>query len=310
MTRIVLAYPDAVWGREPHRSTPDPLRLDDAIAWLVEHHDADVAALMLDFGQGRELEALRDRALGAGAVRAHVVDIANEFAARFMLPALKAGALYLDGRPSAPGLIRMAFAQKLVEVAAIEQTSAVAHTFPDADRSVATAVATLNAKIRVIRLPPAVSGSAGAALDTIPESNSIRRPEPAFVDLTFAAGLPTAINGVAMPLLDLIGSLDMLSGAPAGRAGRATPAGLVLHDAHRGLQQAITADQPDRETLARRYVELIAAGAWFSSERRALEAAVDKLEKSVNGTVRLRLSNDECEIVEIKPAVKKKAVSR
>ena len=164
MTRIVLAYPDSVWGREPHGFTPDPVRIDEAIAWLVDHHDAEVVALMLDFGQGRELEALRDRALTAGAVRAHVLDVADQFAARFVLPTLKAGALYLDGRPNAPGLARMTFAQKLVETAAIEQTTMVAHAYGDADHSVATAVHALDATLTVIAVPQAILGSSGASV--------------------------------------------------------------------------------------------------------------------------------------------------
>lgn len=295
MTRIVLAYPNAL------PSGSDPID-DDAIRWLAEQYGAEVVALILDFGQGRELEALRDRALAAGAVRAHVLDVADEFAARFVLPALKAGALYLDGRPSAPGLARMAFAQKLVEIAAIEQTSAVAHAYPPADRSLATAVKALDASVTVIGLPRSVVGSAGAPFEAGSESSPGRRSEPAFVDLTFVRGGPTAINGVPMPLIDLIDSLDMLSGARAGRLGhQGTPAAMLLHDAHRGLQESVASDPSDRQALARRYAELIAAGAWFSSERLALNAAVERLEESVTGTVRLQLLNDECRIVEITP---------
>jgi argininosuccinate synthase len=310
MTRIVLAYPDAVWGREPHRFLPDPVRVDEAIAWLVERHDAEPIALLLDFGQGRELEALRDRALAAGAARAHVLDVADPFVARFVLPTLKAGALHLDGRPSAPGLARMAFAQKLVEIAAIEQTSVVAHAYGDADHSIATAVHELAAGTTVLAVPQALLASTGDAVDTAPGPALPRPSEPAFVDLSFGRGVPTAINGIAMPLLDLIGSLDMLTRAPGDRARHRGTAGVVLHDAHRGLQEAVGGGAVDRQALARRYVELIDAGAWFSSERRALEAQVDKLEKSVNGTVRLELGTDACRIVEIKPGRAGKALTK
>ena len=56
--------------------------------------------MTLDLGQGRELEAVRDRALAAGAVRAHVLDVREEFARDFVLPALKADAA-VDDRLSA-----------------------------------------------------------------------------------------------------------------------------------------------------------------------------------------------------------------
>jgi argininosuccinate synthase len=309
MTRIVLAYPDTAWGQDPHRLAPDPLGFDEAIAWLGEqHHGADVVALMLDFGQGRELEALRDRALAAGAVRAHVIDVADQFTARFLLPALRAGALYLEGRPSTPALARMNIAQKLVEVAAIEQTSLVAHGYSAADRSVTTAVKTLDPSLSVITVPASVLGAAGAGLSATANAAGDRREEPAFVDLTFVRGAPTAINGVPMPMLDLIGSLDMLSGSQGGRFNRrGTTAAMVMHVAHRALQESVTADGPAEagrqvsSEVGQRYAQLLAAGAWFSSEREALDAAVDQSEQSVNGTVRLQLVNDECRIVEITP---------
>jgi argininosuccinate synthase len=312
MTRIVLAYPDTAWGQDPHRLAPDPLGFDEAIAWLGEQHGAEVVALMLDFGQGRELEALRDRALAAGAVRAHVIDVADAFAARFLLPALRAGALYLDGRPSTPALARMTIAQRLVEVAAIEQTSVVAHGYSAVDRSVTTAVKTLDPSVAVITVPPAVLGSSNAELSGagLSAAGAERRTEPAFVDLTFSRGVPTAINGVPMPMIDLIGSLDMLSGAHGARFNRrGTTAAMVMHDAHRGLQESVAAADADQPARGRRYAELLAAGAWFSSERAALDAAVDRSEQSVNGTVRLQLVNDECRIVEITPLDTKNALN-
>jgi argininosuccinate synthase len=304
MTRIVLAYPDTVWGREPHRFVPDPVHIDDAIAWLVEHHDAEVVALLLDFGQGRELEALRDRALAAGAVRAHVLDVADQFAARYVLPTLKAGALCLSGRPGAPGIARMACAEKLVEIAGIEHTNVVAHAYGATDHSLATAVHALDSTLTVIAVPQSVLGPSAARFQPVSGAGAGRSSEPATVDLTFARGVPTAINGVAMPLLDLMASLDMLRGASARRIDHRGTAAVVLHDAHRGLQESVAADQQERHTLAGRYADLIATGAWFSSERQALASAVDRLEKPVSGIVRLQLLNEDCRIVEIRPRTK------
>jgi argininosuccinate synthase len=162
-----------------------------------------------------------------------------------------------------------------------------------------------------------VLGSSGAGLSgaglsaATADTGAERRAEPAFVDLTFVRGAPTAINGVPMPMIDLIGSLDMLSGAHGGRFNRrGTTAAMVMHDAHRGLQESVAvpaADGPAEagrhvlSEIGQRYSQLIAAGAWFSSERAALDAAVDRSEQSVNGTVRLQLVDDECRIVEIAP---------
>jgi argininosuccinate synthase len=324
MTRIVFAYPDTVWGQDAHRPAPDLLRLDDAIAWLSDHHGAEVVTLMLDFGQGRELEALRDRALAAGAVRAHVLDVVDQFTGQFLIPTLRAGALYLDGRSSTPVLARMAIAQKLVEIAAIEQTGAVAHGYSSEDRSLGTAVKALDASLSVIPIPASVTRSqAPPFADAV--RNADRPAEPAFVDLTFARGVPTAINSVAMPTIDLINSLDMLSGA--GRvSGPGTMAAMLLHDAHRALEAAVSRPSTLRQAqgrpeqsrgttgsgraggteieqpaLGRRYAELVGIGAWFSSERQALDTSVDRVQQTVNGTVRLQLVNNESRIVEVRP---------
>ena len=45
-----------------------------AVKWLTESCGADVAALVVDVGQQDDLEEMRARAIGCGAVRAHVLD--------------------------------------------------------------------------------------------------------------------------------------------------------------------------------------------------------------------------------------------
>src|SRR3954449_7432490 len=114
MERIVLAYSGG---------------LDTAVAipWLKEHYDAEVVTVTLDLGQERELEGIRDRALAIGAIRAHVLDVREPFVHDFVVPALKADALFDDRSPMAAALARPLIAEKLVEIAAIEHADTVAH---------------------------------------------------------------------------------------------------------------------------------------------------------------------------------------
>ena len=114
MERIVLAYSGG-------------LDTSVAIPWMAERYDAEIIAVTMDLGQGRELEEVRDRALATGAVRAHVLDLREEFARDYALRALKAGALHEDRDPMAAALGRPLIAQKLVEIAVLEQATAVAH---------------------------------------------------------------------------------------------------------------------------------------------------------------------------------------
>jgi argininosuccinate synthase len=116
--RIVLAYSGG-------------LDTSVAIPWLKENHGAEIIAVTLDVGQGRELEEVRDRAVAAGATRAHVLDVREEFARDYVVPALKADALYVDRYPLATALSRPLIARKLVDIARIEDASAVAHGCTD-----------------------------------------------------------------------------------------------------------------------------------------------------------------------------------
>src|SRR4026207_2050539 len=114
MERIVLAYSGG-------------LDTSIAIAWLAEKYAAEVIAVTLDLGQGRELSDVRERALAVGAVRAHVLDVRDEFAREYILPALQAGALYEDRYPLSTALGRPLIARNVVGVARMEGTTVVAH---------------------------------------------------------------------------------------------------------------------------------------------------------------------------------------
>ena len=289
--RIVLAYSSG-------------LAATDAIPWLARTHDAEVVTLTLDLGQGRALEALRDRALAAGAVRAHVLEVGDTFANQFVLPALKAGALYFEGRSMLSGLERALLAEKLVEIARIEQTATIAHGCAPGDGRLAAAAQTLRPGITVLALPADIAGISGC--EVLPPAAAAGEPpsEPAFVDLTFANGGPTAINGIPMALRDLIDSINMLAGPHGvGRRHRfETPSSIVLYAAHQSLAAGSAADAAQWASIARGYAELIDRGDWFADARAALNAAVASRQSAIAGMVRLKFFNGACEIVEKKLA--------
>jgi argininosuccinate synthase len=114
MERIVLAYSGG-------------LDTSVAIPWLAEKYGAEVVAVTMDLGQGKELDDVRERALAIGAVRAHVIDLREEFARDFILPALQAGAIYEGRYPLATALGRPLISKHLVEIARIEGAGAIAH---------------------------------------------------------------------------------------------------------------------------------------------------------------------------------------
>ena len=129
---------------------------------------------------------------------------------------------------------------------------------------------------------------------------------PELVEIGFERGDAVSINGVAMTpaailtkLNELggkhgIGRLDLVENRFVGMKSRGiyeTPGGTILLEAHRGIEQ-ITLDSGAghlKDSLMPRYAELIYNGFWFSPEREMLQAAIDKSQEHVTGTVRLKL---------------------
>lgn len=99
-----------------------------AIPYLAEQLDAEVIAVAIDVGQGGEdLEAIRERALGCGAVAAEVVDAREEFAADYCFGAVAANALYMDRYPLVSALSRPLIVKHLVAAAEKHGATIVSH---------------------------------------------------------------------------------------------------------------------------------------------------------------------------------------
>jgi len=113
--RVVLAYSGG-------------LDTSVGIGWLHDATGKDVVALAVDVGQGGEdMEDIRQRALACGAVDAVVVDAKDEFAADYLMPALKANALYQKRYPLVSALSRPVIAKHLARVARELGADSVAH---------------------------------------------------------------------------------------------------------------------------------------------------------------------------------------
>ncbi|MDY6794182.1 MAG: argininosuccinate synthase [Actinomycetota bacterium] len=98
-----------------------------AIKWLQERYDMDVVALAADLGQPGDLKAIKRKALGTGACDAVTMDLKEVFTEEYVLPALKANALYEGKYPLATSLARPLIATAMVEEAARRGASVVAH---------------------------------------------------------------------------------------------------------------------------------------------------------------------------------------
>ena len=97
------------------------------IPWLKENYAYDVIAMVGDVGQGDDLEAVVEKAYQTGASKVVVEDLREEFLTGYVLPALKAGAVYEHKYLLGTSLARPVIAKHQVDVALREGATAVAH---------------------------------------------------------------------------------------------------------------------------------------------------------------------------------------
>src|SRR5208283_2972743 len=98
-----------------------------AIPWLKEHYGMDVITLTADVGNERDFTLIKNKALKAGAKKAIVLDLKQEFVNEYIYPALKAGAVYEGVYPLATALARPLIAKHLARIAREEGATAIAH---------------------------------------------------------------------------------------------------------------------------------------------------------------------------------------
>lgn len=268
-TRVVLAFD----GRPSSTA---------AIPWLAAR-GFEVVTLTVDVGQGGELLGLRERALASGAVRAHVLDAREEFARQCVLPLIQRGDVSLDLARAGAVEARRLLAGRLLDVVNMENAGAVAHG--GGDRSaIDAALAEAARPITVLHVPDEQEHASASTLigryeeiaagpaETyrLTRSHADRPAEAAFVSVDVAGGVPVRANGIEMSLVELIDSLETIAGA---------------HGV--GRREGITAQ-------GRRYVSEAPAGA-------VLQAAFAALRSHAAGSVRLRLLDGDCSVIDITP---------
>src|SRR5437764_6055372 len=224
------------------------------LKWIQDRYDAEVVALTINLGQpGEDYELVKAKALQIGAVEAHVIDARDQFAHDYVLPAIKANAIYGLGYPLFTALGRPLIAQLAVQYARRTGCDTVAHGCTgkgnDQVRIEAT-IATLAPELRVIapvrtwrmgRDEEAAyapqhgirvkGGTEGAPysiddnlwgrssegrwiedLEQAPEDDVfqlVTRPEdapdePEVVTVEFERGVPIALNGERLGIVELI----------------------------------------------------------------------------------------------------------
>ena len=358
MKKVVLAYSGG-------------LDTSCIVRWLKERGYeviCFVADLGQGLGQGESFEAIEARALAAGATKVYIRDLQEEFIKDFIVPALKANAVYEGKYLLATALGRPLIAKYLVQIAHKEKAAAVAHgcTGKGNDQvRLEVAVGILDPRLEIIapvrewefksrdeeidyalkhNIPIDVTKKKPYSIDRniwgisieagILENLEQEPPEdaymitkspthtssyPRYIEVSFAKGVPTKIDGKALKLKDLItclnevggqfgvGRSDMVENRLVGIKSREiyeAPAGTILYTAHKELEALVLDRELShfKEMISLKYAELVYYGLWFSALKEALDGFVEKTQKFVSGTIRLRLSKGNCVVVGRKSA--------
>ena len=294
------------------------------IADLAARPGATVVAVAIDVGQQAPLEALRDVALAAGALRCHAFDRREHLAAAFLWPALRIGAVGVNGEPVLTALSAPCIAEVIVEVARLEQATALVATAA-AGRERQRLLAALRDLAPGLGVITA-GGAAGGDERTIwarvwPQAAGAQRPRddagaapsgPAEIAIGIERGVPVALNGVAMTPLEICDSLATLgrvhavgpalvdggAEAPGQRWLVEAPAALVLQRACATLAE----ETLDASTLAfaaeaaEAYARLGRDGRWFTRLRGGLDAFAAHLFDAVAGEVRMTMRQGRIEV--------------
>ncbi|HEY7950103.1 MAG TPA: argininosuccinate synthase [Solirubrobacterales bacterium] len=334
------------------------------LKWIQDSYDAEVVCLTVNLGQpGEDYALIEDKAKRLGALECHVVDAREEFAADFVVPAIKANALYGGGYPLFTALGRPLIAKLAVEYARRTGCDTIAHGCTgkgnDQVRIEAT-VATLAPELKTIApvrswqmgreeeiayarehgIP--VKGGTEVApysiddnlwgrssegrwiedLGHAPEDDVfqlVTRPEEApdeaeTVEVEFEAGVPVALNGERLGLVDLLervaeigcrhgaGIVDHIEDRIVGLKVRdiyEVPAAAILLPAHQELEKLVgTIHQNQfKPSLDQKWAYLVYAGLWWEPLRTDLDAYMDAVNAQVTGTIGLKLFKGSVRVV-------------
>jgi argininosuccinate synthase len=334
------------------------------LKWIQDEYGAEVVCLTVNLGQpGEDYEVVKGKALQLGAIDCHVVDAREQFAHEFLVPAIKANALYGGGYPLFTALGRPLIAQLAVEYARRSGCDTIAHgcTGKGNDQvRIETTIATLAPELKVIApvrswqmgreeeiayarehgipvkggtevAPYSIDdnlwgrSSEGRWIEDLahaPEDDVfqlVTRPEEApdeaeVVTVSFEAGVPVALNGERLALVELlervaeigcrhgVGIVDHIEDRIVGLKVRdiyEVPAAAIVLTAHQELEQLVgTIHQNQfKPALDQKWGYLVYAGLWWEPLRSDLDAYMDAVNAQVTGTIGLKLYKGSARVV-------------
>lgn len=331
-----------------------------AIAWLKK--DFDVIAVCMDVGEGKDLQFIHEKALKIGAIESYVIDVKEEFAEAFVLPALQAHAFYEQKYPLVSALSQPLISKKLVDIAHECGATYIAHgcTGKGNDQvRFEIAIAALDPTIEVIApvrdwhwsreeeiafakengvpIPADLDNPYSVDQNLWGRANECgvlenpwnQAPEeaydmtvspeeapdrPEYIDITFEAGVPIALNGKVLSLANLIIELNQIAGAHGiGRIDHVEnrlvgiksreiyecPGAITLLAAHKEIEDLTFVREVShfKPILENELSNLIYNGLWYNPATQAILSYLKETQKVVNGIAKVKLYKGHVQVV-------------
>jgi argininosuccinate synthase len=326
------------------------------LKWIQEQYNAELVCVTINLGQpGEDFDVVRGKALDLGAIDCRVVDAREEFARDYVLPAIKANALYGGGYPLFTALARPLIAKIAVDVARETGCDTIAHgcTGKGNDQvRIEGTVAALGPELKIIapvrdwkmgraeeiqyardhgipikggtEVPPYSiddniwgRSSEGRVIEDLNEPphrdvfQLITPPEeapdePEEVELEFEAGVPVALNGERLGLVELIeqvaeigcrngvGFVDHIEDRIVGLKVRdlyEVPAAAIIMPAHRELEKLVSTRHQNlfKPQLENQWAFMAYAGLWQEPLMDDINAYMNRANELVTGSITLKL---------------------
>jgi argininosuccinate synthase len=334
------------------------------LKWIQDSYGAEVVCLTVNLGQpGEDYEVIEGKAMQLGARECHVVDAREQFASEYLMPAIKANALYGGSYPLFTALGRPLIAKLAVEYARLSGCDTIAHGCTgkgnDQVRIEAT-IATLAPELKVIApvrswqmgreeeiayarehgIP--VKGGTEVApysiddnlwgrssegrwiedLEHAPDDDVFQLVtppeqapnEPQTVTIDFERGVPVALDGEPLGLVELIerlaafgarhgvGIVDHVEDRIVGLKVRdiyEVPAAAIVLPAHQELERLVCTIHQNqfKPQLDQQWAYLVYAGLWWEPLRGDLNAYMDEVNERVTGTIGVKLYKGHARVV-------------
>jgi argininosuccinate synthase len=296
------------------------------LKWLAEEYECPIIAYAADVGQHEDWDAIREKGMATGAEKVIISDLREEYVRDYIFPAFRANAIYEGSYLLGTSLARPIIAKEQIRIAEQEGADAVSHgaTGKGNDQvRFELGYLALNPTIQIIApwrfwdlnsrkklvafaqehnipIPTTkknpyssdenllhISFEGGLLEDpwNEPEEEMFKlsvSPEnapdvPTYIEMDFEQGDPVAINGERLGPVELFSKLNTLGGENGiGRLDMVENRFVGMKS--RGVE----------------YSKLIYNGFWFAPEMELLQKTMDESQKTVNGTVRLKLYKGNC----------------